>query len=402
MAQNALIIPTNQPLPGISLVNSINNANTALATMLSGGTAPTANSLGLGSLAGVWWHNTTAHTINIRDQADTAWILIGTLNETTKQFTPANAGGGGGGGGAGGASLPTGRLHTANGQIIPVDAAGATSVFYNTFLGNTAPIYSGTGFDTYTYTNLQLTLNTSAHLSGKLYDVFLALNAGAVVIGTGPAWASTNSRGSGAGSTEHTRLQGVLVNTQIITLTNGTSSYASIPANRATYVGTIYCTANGQTSMNVSPAAAAGGTNSVLGIYNYYNRMRFATYSSDSTANWAYATATWRPANGSTNHRVTWVDGRAGVSADVAYHAMGIGSTATAGMLAGIAHNNADTPIGVVGQRYTDTFGSLRAELRVSSSLGLNFVQALENIKNASCTFYGGAGDNRLYVSLEM
>jgi hypothetical protein len=63
-----------------------------LAKMIPGGSAPTPASTGLTTLSGLWWHDTTSNQIKLRDQADTAWIPIGTVDETNKLFTAAASG----------------------------------------------------------------------------------------------------------------------------------------------------------------------------------------------------------------------------------------------------------------------------------------------------------------------
>ena len=63
-----------------------------LATMVQGGAAPTTVTTGFASLAGIWWHDTTNNQVKVRDQADTAWILVGSVDETNKLFTAAASG----------------------------------------------------------------------------------------------------------------------------------------------------------------------------------------------------------------------------------------------------------------------------------------------------------------------
>lgn len=86
MAEEPVAIPTTGPLSGLTMLNDVNNADLALATLQSGASPPTAAALGISSLAGVLWHDTGTNTIKLRDQADTTWIVIGTVNETTKSF----------------------------------------------------------------------------------------------------------------------------------------------------------------------------------------------------------------------------------------------------------------------------------------------------------------------------
>jgi len=92
MSQNAIQVvanPTTGTLPGASLVSQTNAALDSLARLFSGPAAPTAAGLGLSSLAGVSWHDTTNNLLKLRDQADGAWITLGAVDETDKLFSAA-------------------------------------------------------------------------------------------------------------------------------------------------------------------------------------------------------------------------------------------------------------------------------------------------------------------------
>ena len=183
-------------------------------------------------------------------------------------------------------TTPQGRLTlTSNAPVMTADVTGATNIYYTPYQGNIIPIYDGTNTQSYTFGQLTMALNTTNHLSGKLYDLFIFLNSSVVTIGAGPAWSSTTSRGTGAGTTQLQQTNGLWVNGNSITLTNGSSSYSSIPIGQATYVGTVYTTANGQTGMACFPTAASGGTNNILGLWNAYNRVPITAQCLDSTVN---------------------------------------------------------------------------------------------------------------------
>ncbi len=146
------VVATTGTVSGYAENTQINEVATQLATMAQGSTPPTASSTGLASIAGLWWHNTSDGTVRVRDQADTAWITIGTINETVKQFQPANTSAGtslpsSGGtltGGlivqAGGVNITAGGLVVAAGGVAitgPLNlngnvAIGGTGVFWNT------------------------------------------------------------------------------------------------------------------------------------------------------------------------------------------------------------------------------------------------------------------------------
>ncbi|MDE2473161.1 MAG: hypothetical protein KGL35_31755, partial [Bradyrhizobium sp.] len=77
-----LTLPTTGTLSGLSLVNDTNAIVAILAAAQQGASAPTTATTGLTSTAGVLWHDTGTATVKLRNQADTAWITLFTINET--------------------------------------------------------------------------------------------------------------------------------------------------------------------------------------------------------------------------------------------------------------------------------------------------------------------------------
>src|ERR1700722_10424139 len=90
---------------------------------------------------------------------------------------------------------PQGRLTlTSMTPVITSDEVAATNIYYTPYQGNIVPIYNSASTEPYTFTELTMALNSANQLSGKVYDLFVFLSAGAPIIGAGPAWASTTSR----------------------------------------------------------------------------------------------------------------------------------------------------------------------------------------------------------------
>ncbi len=83
-------VATTGTISGPAEQAAINTALLQAFTMFQAATAPTPTSTGLTSTAGVWWHDTGNNAIKVRNQADSAWITIGSLNESVNQFTVAN------------------------------------------------------------------------------------------------------------------------------------------------------------------------------------------------------------------------------------------------------------------------------------------------------------------------
>lgn len=300
---------------------------------------------------------------------------------------------------------PQGRLTlTSNTPVMTADVTGATSVYYTPYQGNIVPIYDGANMQSYAFSQLTMTLNTSNQLSGNLYDLFVFLNSSVVTIGAGPAWSSStagsSSRGTGSGTTQIQQIDGLWVNANAIILKNGTTTFSSVAAGLATYVGTIYMTANGQTTVNMRPAAAAGGSNNVIGIYNAYNRVGVSSICDDSNVNWTYNVATWRPldgASGNINNRITYIDGLAQSTVQGRIITLAYSSTTATNCTVGI-NRDATTFPSQVGAYIQTTGGSLLgatdlwAEDSYSPALGLHFIQALEVSLNAVTITYAFNG----------
>jgi hypothetical protein len=282
---------------------------------------------------------------------------------------------------------PQGRLTlTSNTSVMTTDVTAATVVYYTPYDGNSIPIYGGSSFANTAFSQLTMTLNSSNQASGDIYDLFVFLNSGTVTIGAGPAWSSSTSRGTGSGTTQLTQLNGVWVNANTITLTNGSTSYSSIPANEATYVGSVYMTAAGETAMQFNPSPAGGGTANVLGVYNAYNQVKVVSNETDDTGSWTYTSSTVHPADSSTSNRITWLDGLGQSSASASYQIVAEISNAQ-NIAIGIGVDSTTTYTGAISDTfgYSSTMGNqggLHAAVTKSPLLGLHYVQALENAPN--------------------
>jgi hypothetical protein len=181
---------------------------------------------------------------------------------------------------------PQGRLTlTTNTTVLAADVASATVVYYTACEGDQIPVWSGTQFLNLTFaSDLVLTL-TAAAAANDIVDVFAINVAGAPVLAFGPVWANSSagagSRGSGAGTTQLARQNGLWTNANIITLYNGATTYSAVPANRATYLGSLSIdSVAGQVS-----CLLAFGQSRKWGVWNAYNRKRVLLQAGDSTAN---------------------------------------------------------------------------------------------------------------------
>ena len=290
------------------------------------------------------------------------------------------------------------------------DVANSGTIYYVDYVGPIVPYCTGgSGAKTYNSAHvtypLTLTL-TSAQTAGQIYDIFFFDDTihGAWQIGLGPAWSSSSSRGTGAGTTQISQnyLDGVWRNDQSFTPVNGTITLPTLSACNGTYLGSVYITGTGTTSMNMSPAAAAGGTNNFVGLYNAYNRVPIISMSSDSTTSWTYATPTWRAADNSTSNRVTYLDGLAQSSVTASYVIETDTSNGVVGVVGITLDSATASPAQPIGVTSLTTAQAITGYGRYQPQLGVHFAQAMEYSGGATTTFTGnGVAFSGLMLEME-
>ncbi len=191
--------------------------------------------------------------------------------------------------------------------IVTADTLASTNVYYTPYVGNGVPIWNGTSYVIFAISQLTLALSGS-NLGNTIYDVFIFSNSGTPAVVTGPAWTSsaagTGARGTGAGTTQLQRVSGLWVNAVQITGNNGASSF-TIPANQATYVGSILID---QTAGQVS-TYLSWGQNRKWGVWNAYNRAPLQLQAGDPTASWANTAVGWRASNSTPGNAITTLTG---------------------------------------------------------------------------------------------
>ena len=297
-----------------------------------------------------------------------------------------------------------GYLSTSNGvPIITADAVGATSIWFSPFKSNIVPVLQNGIIHMRLFAALELVLNNPNHPANTLFDVFIDDNAGVLRIGSGPAWtnsgAGTSARGSGAGTTELTRINGIWVNAVQQTARNGAGTY-TLPVNAGTYVGTFLTDAAGATTLH-----RAWGQSRRWSIWNYWNRVPLYLKAGDSTASWSYGTNTVRAANGAAANSMVVLQGLAEQIYDiklgqkVAWSAAantfearnGIGwnsTTVMSGRQGEMGNNNSTTNDGMQA--------NLMAEFLQVPSIGRNDITALEIaplLGGGTINWFGGEDD---------
>ncbi len=299
-------------------------------------------------------------------------------------------------------ATPQGRLTLTTGKpVMMADVVAGGTIYYTPYVGGRVPLFNGTSFMPSPFAEISAAADTTLQAAGSVYDLFVFSNAGTVMLGFGPAWTSPTARGTGAGTTQLQQVQGLWTNQNVIALTRGSTTYSGIPANQATYVGTVAIKTAGQLDMQFRPTPAANGNNTWLGVWNAYNRVTVRSMSADSTASWTYNSATIRASHGSNANRINWVDGlqQSRIAAQfnqqtstqnnsAAGYVGWDSTTAASGEAAIVTNNNASSLVANSYARDTNVL------------LGLHYVQALESAPSGTPTFYGAG--NVLEVELEM
>lgn len=307
----------------------------------------------------------------------------------------------GGGGGSTTIVAPQGRLTLVTATPVQTsDQTAKSTIYYDCYRGNNVPYYTGSAdaLDTISSCQVSLTMATSGTgvtNSGGVFDIWW-VQGGANRIcvatnGSGGGWASdtggsNTARGTGYSQVHNTRGYWTNVNS-IATCYNGTTNYGSVSADQATYLGSIYTTAAGQTGVAFQPTTAAGGTNNIIGLWNAYNRVSAKANNSDSTSSWTYSTGAWAAANASNSNRISFVDGLGQSPVDAVF-SMPF-TAAGSGCDIGILQDTTSVPSGNVGFTQTANTAAV-VSANFYPSVGLHYYQAAQ-YAGGTCTSLGGS-----------
>jgi hypothetical protein len=299
------------------------------------------------------------------------------------------------------APQPQGRLTLAAATpVMTSSVSAATTIYYTPYLGSVVPLWNGSAMLPTPWTGdlSNITTNSSVGNAGPAavvansnYDLFVWLNGSTMTLTRGPAWVSPTSRGTGAGTTELQRQNGIWINKNAIM--NGPA------ANVGTYVGTVSSDASSQIDF-IFGGVGTGGVAAVLGVWNAYNRVDFKGFIGDNTPTWTYTGMAWRAANGSNGVRVSFVLGQQEDYVDAEYTAA-VYSTAAADDYPAVAVglDSTASPSGLgSGTSVNNATGLTVRGGAVSNSLGFHYMQALESIPVAPSgtpTFQGSASNSR-------
>jgi len=308
-------------------------------------------------------------------------------------------------------SPPQGRLTLQTGTPVMATSQSAKgTLYYDCYAGGSyVPYYDGSKdqIDAITSCEVSDAMVSAASagqiVSGQVYDVWwvhgganricIAMSAST---GGGGGWASDTAGSNTARGTGYSQLdratRAFTTNKNSITnCFNAATNYGPVSANQGTYLGTIYATANGQTSHTLG-ASSSGGTAAVFGVWNMYNRVILTTVVNDSAATWSYTSATIRPADNSTGNRISFVSGIAEDGISVAQsNRMATASTGLASSGIGLVSTTVFTAAEVC-QYNTASGAGCPVTTAIAPQVGLHFVQALEQGDGSNATTFVGNG----------
>jgi hypothetical protein len=295
----------------------------------------------------------------------------------------------------------------ASGDVIQVgDVVAAATIFYSPFTGNQLPIWNGSSFVLVTFSELTATLTTAGSPLSTIQDECIFSNNGVPTLVTGPSWttvtAGAGNRGTGAGTAQITRLNGIWVNSNSIIGYNGLSTY-TIPANQCTYVGSIQVDA---TAGQVSAYRTAGQSRK-FGIWNAYNRQRIVMQVRDPTVSWLDGGASWHQTNSSVANSLITFTGLPEEEAMFDYgHFVNVGNAAASAICAAaisVGVNSTSVPLGSIGNMVLTTpagggfssQGTVKSAYVLPPTIGTNLINLLSNISinvtaTVQPTYYGG------------
>lgn len=280
---------------------------------------------------------------------------------------------------------PGGRITLSSATpVMTSDVSNSASIYYTPYKHDKVPLYDGSNWSMTTFTELtntttDSTKNPAAVGADSNYDLFVWSDSGTIRLGRGPAWTSATARGTGAGTTELERVNGIWVNK--IAITNGPA------AQRGIYVGTVRSDASSTIDWELG-GTGAGGDAIVLNVWNAYNQEYVMAETKDSTDSWVYTTASWRAANNSALMRASFVVGLPGAFVSAVFNGMAI----AANSWVGVCLDATNTYTGRTGAcQITAGIAYSAGAYDGPVSIGSHYISAVEQ-GSATSTFYGDGG----------
>lgn len=252
-------------------------------------------------------------------------------------------------------TIPAEGYLTANNDptnpILTGDSLGASTLYYTAFRGNQVWVWNGTSFTPLTIPGgqLPLALSNSSQAANGIYDAlaFQMPNGTTLAIAFSPAWQTptvgSGARGTGAGTPQLSRVNGILVNAVPQTANNGATSY-QIGTGLGTYVGSVWVDSSaGQVTCH-----RTYGQSRKFGVWNALNREPITLAAGDPTALWTETVSGWQLMHGSAANSASAFVGLPEEEVNVTFSAS-LDAASGSGASAGIGLNGTASPTGFTG-----------------------------------------------------
>lgn len=329
------------------------------------------------------------------------------------------SGSGFGCGTSGGSNLlvpPQGRLTlTSHTPVLTANTTAQSTIYYDAYKGNEVPVYNGSADVMLTIganeiSDALLSSGTGDVLSGGVFDEWAISVSGTLTLchatnGSGGGWASDTSGSNTARGTGYSALdnhsRSYLTNKNAIAdCYNGSTNEGSIAANEATYLGSCYATANGQTGISFG-GSASGGTAGLIGCWNYYNRVRGTMRVIDTGTNYTYSSGTIRQARASAGNQGSFVLGVQEDSVSASYGAEVAGTGSNPHMLFGLGLDSTTAFSVQPAALYSSVPIAIPAAGSFNPSAGIHTIAALEQGDGANGNAFDFSSLNELDVTVE-
>lgn len=297
---------------------------------------------------------------------------------------------------------PGGRLTLVQGSpVISSDQTSKGTVFYTPAVHGAIPfIRNGVISPVYFNDDLVLTL-TSDFTANGIFDVFAVDSVlGGAQLVAGNAWttpsAGAGSRGTGGGTTELTRVAGLLCNMWPMAGMNAEGA-TFIPAMGGIYLGSILIDG----SAGLVTCHVSYGQSRRWGVWNAYNRELICLRAGDPTSAWlGGVTSDFHPSNNNAANTVTLFSGIALDNAEISFQqVVNISTTSSSlsSMAIGIGLNSTSVSFGTASFTTLNNSGSSNSSIPLLASAvcppreGINVISALERTSstNGNCSFIG-------------
>jgi hypothetical protein len=304
--------------------------------------------------------------------------------------------------------LPGGRLTPTSGVPVPTtNQVAKTSIFYAPSLSPFVPIFNGTNVQTCNFTSgpadlVGLTLALGSNWgAATLFDVFATLSGGVPALAT-VAWSSSTA-GSSSRATALAIYSGLQTNATSATARISNTATITMSANQGTYLGTFLTNGTaGQIDFTFG-AAGLGGVAAVAGVWNMYNRALGAFCVLETNSGWNPTTVnTTEPFNNSVGNRISVVTGMADDPIEARISSVIATPAATPGRVA-LGLNNTSTEysraaiFGVGSASANQQTGVAIGNIYLT--VGLNYIQALQNGGTSAVVFATGSPSNQALVA---